>query len=733
VSLYAKWTITTYSLGYSLDGGTNSGSNPANYTIITATITLQAPTKTGYTFGGWYTNAGLTTSITQITTGSTGNLILYAKWTAISYSISYTLNSGTNSGSNPATYTVATATIALADPTRTGYTFGGWYTDAGFTVVITQIALGNTGNLSLYAKWTIITYSIGYNLDGSTNSGSNPATYTVATATITLADPSRTGYNFGGWFTNVGLTSSITQITIGSAGNLSLFAKWTITAYSISYNLNSGTNSGSNPATYTVATATITLADPSRTGYTFGGWSPSSSIPLGSTGNKSFTASWTANSYTVTFDSQNGTAPSPASMSVTYGSTYGTLATTTRDGYTFGGWWTGTGGGRLEITSSSGVTITAAQTLYAKWLVNVAFTGLTANGMSGSVTTTVLTLSFDVDPSSLAADDITVSGATKGTLSGTGTTRTLGISAITVVNGPNVTVALASPAGFSITPSSRTVAVYFSLGLTMVSVPAGTFQQPDGVETYTFSVSAFQMSEKEITRAQFAAILGTDPSNPYVSSGTDDPVQQVSWYDAIVFCNKLSLAEGRTPVYSVSGVDFQTLSYSGINTNIDATWDAATANWTNNGYRLPTETEWEWAAMGATSDRWNDYTGTGTNTWGYSKNFAGYWGDKNAVVAYAWCFLSQADKTHPAGTKLPNELGLYDMTGNVWEWIWDWYEVYPTGAVTDYRGAVSGTLRVFRGGSWREDTFTRTIATRYKGLMHNRSVLFGFRVACPQF
>ncbi len=229
----------------------------------------------------------------------------------------------------------------------------------------------------------------------------------------------------------------------------------------------------------------------------------------------------------------------------------------------------------------------------------VTFSTLSANGTSGAVTTTVLTLNFDVAPTTLAASDITVTGAT----------RTLGISAITVADGENVTVVLANPAGFTITPNSNLKVVpinYYTLGLTMLTVPAGSFPRDANPLNISTITTAFRMSETEITRAQFVAMLVTDPvvatNHTSSSNGLTDPVMMTNWYHAMAFCNKLSIAEGRTLVYSVSGVDFSTLAYSDIPTSGNATWDSAVAVWTNNGYRLPTEMEWEWAAMGATSD-----------------------------------------------------------------------------------------------------------------------------------
>ncbi|MEA1910437.1 MAG: SUMF1/EgtB/PvdO family nonheme iron enzyme [Spirochaetota bacterium] len=231
----------------------------------------------------------------------------------------------------------------------------------------------------------------------------------------------------------------------------------------------------------------------------------------------------------------------------------------------------------------------------------------------------------------------------------------------------------------------------------------------------------------------------TDPSNITYSSGSDDPVQMVNWYHAIAFCNKLSIKEGLTPVYSVTGVNFNILVFDNIPTSSNSTWDAATANWSANGYRLPTEMEWMWAAMGATSG--SGYADPVYLT-GYENLFAGSDGS-NAIGDYAvfGYYGSETGRTttersNPAGSKLPNELGLYDMRGNVFEWNWDWYAAtYPTGTIYSNtaagRGAASGTLRVLRGGSWYSYAFYCAVAYRGGSGPYYQDYGVGFRVVCP--
>lgn len=269
--------------------------------------------------------------------------------------------------------------------------------------------------------------------------------------------------------------------------------------------------------------------------------------------------------------------------------------------------------------------------------------------------------------------------------------------------------------------------------LTMINVPAGSFQRDSDAANISM-VSTFQMSRHEITRAQFKAIMGTDPSYIPRSSGTDDPVQRASWFHAIAFCNKLSIAEGLTPVYTVTGINnWAELVYENIPTSSNDSWNATTANWDANGYRLPTEMEWMWAAMGAPVDGQDG----GTNTTGYSKDFAGSTGS-NALGDYAVCLensgpgdtIEEPRTTRAVGSKLPNELGLYDMSGNVYEWCWDLTSDYPSGQLMDYRGATSSTNRVSHGGCW-ESSSNCAVAHRNSTLPYTQFDIRGFRVVRP--
>jgi formylglycine-generating enzyme required for sulfatase activity len=196
-------------------------------------------------------------------------------------------------------------------------------------------------------------------------------------------------------------------------------------------------------------------------------------------------------------------------------------------------------------------------------------------------------------------------------------------------------------------------------------IPAGTFtmgsptsdtESSDGERPqHQVTISKpFLMLRTEVTQAQWVAIWGNNPS--YFTGDMSRPVEQVSWYDVVDFCNQLSTRDGFTAAYTINGTT--------VTLNAGAT-----------GYRLPTEAEWEYAAR------------SGTTTPRY--------GTRDQI---AWYNGNSGNTTHPVGQKTPNAWNLYDMLGNVWEWNWDWYGGYSAGSQTDPQGPASGSYRVYRGG-----------------------------------
>ncbi|MBN2829584.1 MAG: SUMF1/EgtB/PvdO family nonheme iron enzyme, partial [Candidatus Cloacimonetes bacterium] len=248
----------------------------------------------------------------------------------------------------------------------------------------------------------------------------------------------------------------------------------------------------------------------------------------------------------------------------------------------------------------------------------------------------------------------------------------------------------------------------------MVFVPGDTFEMGGGEDALALqpiqavSVSSFYIGKYEVSQIEWLSVMGDIPAR---FQGENLPIENVNWYECIEFCNRLSELEGLTPCYSYynSGVDTR-LWPAGWKEDSDKT-NYVSCDWTANGYRLPTEAEWEFAAR--EGSRFNDLKYSGSNSLG----------------KVAWYESNSKKKTHPVGTKSPNVLDIYDMTGNVWEWVWDFYETYTTEMKTDPHGPESGSSRLWHGGSWNDSgTYCRISYQNYGSNTLRREDL-GFRVA----
>jgi formylglycine-generating enzyme required for sulfatase activity len=244
----------------------------------------------------------------------------------------------------------------------------------------------------------------------------------------------------------------------------------------------------------------------------------------------------------------------------------------------------------------------------------------------------------------------------------------------------------------------------------MVLIPARTFRMgnltnnpigdPDEKPAHTVTITQlFHMNRTEVTQAQWKTVMG---SNPSYFKGDSLPVERVSWYDAVEYCNRLSKSEGLDTCYRGSG-------------------RSTTCDFTANGYRLPTEAEWEYACRGWTETDF--YTGNITNS--------GCTPLDPALNRAGWYCGNENTKTRNVGLKEPNAFGLFDMHGNVWEWCWDWYSdsYFTANPAIDPRGPARGSYRVLRGGSWFDYAGICRSSSRYSFIDPDlRFNYIGFRI-----
>jgi formylglycine-generating enzyme required for sulfatase activity len=246
-----------------------------------------------------------------------------------------------------------------------------------------------------------------------------------------------------------------------------------------------------------------------------------------------------------------------------------------------------------------------------------------------------------------------------------------------------------------------------SVGMTLARIPAGEFLMgspdsdkdavPHEKPQHPVKISRlFYLGVHEVTQGQFKQVMGANPSR---FTGSDDlPVDQATWYEAIDFCNALSVKEKRPPYYRVT-------PSKGGEPSVEIAGGT--------GYRLPAEAEWEYACRAGSTGRY-------------------FFGDDESVLATrAWSGVNSGNKTHPVGQMPANAFGLHDMHGNLWEWCWDWYDEHAhANARTDNpTGPASGVARVARGGSWWNDPKALRSANRWAYGPSGRLRQFGFRVA----
>jgi len=271
----------------------------------------------------------------------------------------------------------------------------------------------------------------------------------------------------------------------------------------------------------------------------------------------------------------------------------------------------------------------------------------------------------------------------------------------------------------------------------MVLIPAGSFQMGDNFNegesdeqpVHTVTVSAFYLDKYEVTKAlwdevyTWALANGYAFDNPGSGTAADHPVHTINWYDAIKWLNARSEKEGRTPVYYTDHLQTTPFRIGQINITNSA------VKWTANGYRLPTEAEWEKACRGGLTGNHYPWPSSGGvyEDW-IDAGMANYANNQGGTTPVGYYNGQQT----PQGGDMTNGYGLYDMAGNVWEWTWDWHASYTSTAATDPKGPDTGSSRVLRGGSWFSLAGNLRSAYRFNGTPSSRFNNLGFRSALSQ-
>lgn len=392
--------------------------------------------------------------------------------------------------------------------------------------------------------------------------------------------------------------------------------------------------------------------------------------------------------------------------------------------------------GSLSTSDTFVLTVNSLPVNTAPTISDIAAQTITQGGNTGA-------LAFTIGDAQTAAGSLTLSGSSSNTtlvpnaniiFGGSGANRTVTVTPASGQAG-TATITVTVSDGSLTASDTFLLTVNSAEPTNMALIPQGAFTMGDSLDgmsdapTRTVTLDAFYMGKYEVTKAEWDEVCNWGLSNGYdLSAGSgkasNHPVQSIAWYQMVKWCNARSQKEGLTPVYYTN--DAQTTIYKTGDVNVTN----AQVKWTANGYRLPTEAEWEKAARGGLSGKrfpWGDtISHSQANYYAYS----GYSYDSSGAVnnnhpTYA---TGSTPYTSPVGAFAANGYGLYDMAGNVWEWCWDWYGTYAAGSQTNPRGSTSATRRVLRGGGWGLAEYCRVASRDIGPNPANSYIDVGFRV-----
>lgn len=637
---------------YKVEFSTNGGS-PVESMRTNKIKSAPQTTKENGEFEGWYESSDFRDAAVVFPFDVREDMTLYAKWLQ-----KYTVSFDSDGGTAVAPLAAHTLSAPPPAPKKDGFTFGGWYTD-GTLAEMAVFPLELDGDVTLYAKW-LRNFTVMFDTNGGT------AVAPITAAVIeTLPKPTKGDeYEFGGWYVLPSLGGEAVAEPYSVAADTTLYAKWNPT-----YLVTLETNGGSEIAAFRARTLEE-IASPERAGFTFVGWytdsvlSKAAEFPQVLSRDTTFYAKWAQN-FTVTFEVNGGSEVAALETARIEES-----PVTTLDGKTLAGWYADAG-----FSDESKIVfpydVTRNITLYAKWTAEMYTITYDANGADGgTVPERVL----------VEKGGSFVVSANTGNLAKNGYAFTNWSTSADGTSGQTYA------AGYKLTPGGNLM-LYAQWGkdyAAMVDVAGGTFKMgdPDSTARPTITLSGFRIAKYELTYELWQEVYTWAVENGYTLTSakkgyaTNDayknfvPAMNFSWNMACVWLNAYSEYKGLEPVY-----------YRGSAVWRDNSSTSGTFKWdrTKNGFRLPTGCEWEYAAGGGNLvETRTIYSGS------------------NNIDDVAWYYDNSGDEAHPVGIKKPNQLDIYDMSGNASEWCYDYYASYGTGELTNPVHG-SGSYKVHRG------------------------------------
>ncbi|MBP5582605.1 MAG: InlB B-repeat-containing protein, partial [Bacteroidales bacterium] len=422
-TFYASWKANQYGVTFEANGGTINSGGFAIYTYGVTAILPTDVTKDGYTFTGWYADEACEGDVVSIVSSTDlGAKTFYAGWSNSAYSVTLHTNDGIISSGNVTAYTFGTEEQLPTEEqiSKTGYKFEGWFDNASCSgEAISSVASTAIGDKQFWAKWSVNSYTVTFETDGGTINSGNVKNYIYGTTVVLPSDVIKLGYTFDGWYDNEACTgSSILSISSTDLGDKKFYANWLVNTYSVTLVTNEGTINTGNVDNYTYGEEVALPTDVTKSGHTFDGWftntsyigsSVSSVLPT-ETGDKTFYAKCSVNTYDVTLNVNGGTITNGEIDSYTYGvgAVLPLAKNMVKTGYTFVGWYANEEFAGESVTTIANNAV-GEKTFYARWTINSYDVTLNANG--GTINAGTFT-SYEFGTAKTLPTDVTKTGYT---------------------------------------------------------------------------------------------------------------------------------------------------------------------------------------------------------------------------------------------------------------------------------------------------------------------------------